>query len=227
MVRRQLRVAVFACGLVAVYSSYAADNDAKGKGREETRANATRKEGGPQGDAAQNLKPPLQTGEVKVPQGGVDTSRFDPNAGEGFKGKSSSGGGTIQPRGDANAGSPGGRNAGATSGAPLSGATAPKAPRAASVEAARRRRTAAARARAAVPAARDPNRNESLGASQRDGVAPLILQRRSLSQKCRDALSGFNAGSSFTSISVLRSSVSRRSARSSSRSVDALEYRHP
>ncbi|HWI14742.1 MAG TPA: hypothetical protein VNT02_10845 [Burkholderiales bacterium] len=129
MVRRQLRVAVFACGLVAVYSSYAADNDAKSKGREETRANATRKEGGPQGDAAQSLKPPLQTGEVKVPQGGVDTSRFDPNAGEGFKGKSSSGGGTIQPRGEANAGSPAGRNAGATSGAPLSGATAPKAPR--------------------------------------------------------------------------------------------------
>ena len=123
MVHRQLRVAVLACGLVAVYA-YVPDGDAKDARGEETRANATRKEGGPTGDAAHTLKPPLQTGEVKVPKGGVDTSRFDPNAGEGFKGKSTAGGGTIQPRQRAPV-----ANAGATSGAPLTGATKPKGPR--------------------------------------------------------------------------------------------------
>lgn len=97
MLKRQLNVVVLTCGLVAVYAQ-AADSDTKGKGREESRANATRKSAGPGPAGAQKLDPPLQTGEVKVPEGGVDTSRFDPNAGEGFKGKSTAGGGTIQPR---------------------------------------------------------------------------------------------------------------------------------
>lgn len=110
--KRKLNVVVLACGLVAVYAQ-AADND---QGREDSRTNATRKSAGPTGDALQQLHPPLQTGEVKVPEGGVDTSRFDPNAGEGFKGRSSAGGGTIQPRGAG-----GGANVGSTSGAPLSG----------------------------------------------------------------------------------------------------------
>jgi hypothetical protein len=107
-VKRKLNVVVLACGLVAVYAQ-AADSE---QGREDSRTSATRKSAGPTGDALQQLNPPLQTGEVKVPEGGVDTSRFDPNAGEGFKGRSSSGGGTIQPRG---------ANTGSTSGAPLSG----------------------------------------------------------------------------------------------------------
>lgn len=111
-VKRKLDMIVLACGLVAVYAQ-AADND---QAREGSRTNATRKSAGPIGDALQQVKPPLQTGEVKVPEGGVDTSRFDPNAGAGFKGKSSSGGGTIQPRG-----AMGGANVGGTSGAPRSG----------------------------------------------------------------------------------------------------------
>ncbi|MGE5523469.1 MAG: hypothetical protein ACM3SS_07130 [Rhodospirillaceae bacterium] len=127
MVNRQLHVAVLACGLVAVYA-YAADTDSKGKGREETRANATHKSAGPTRDTHQSLKPPLQTGEVKVPEGGVDTSTFDPNAGGGFKGKSTPGGGTIQPRSGADA-SKGSNATGATSGGSPTGATAPKGPR--------------------------------------------------------------------------------------------------
>jgi hypothetical protein len=124
MIRRQLHVVVFTCGLVAVYAQ-AADN---GGGRIGTSANVTRGSAGPTGDILQRADPPLETGEVKVPKGGVDTSRFDPNAGEGFKGKSTSGGGTIQPRdavsGNGNASNAG--NTGATTGAPLSG-TAPRA----------------------------------------------------------------------------------------------------
>lgn len=119
MVRRQLHVVVLACGLVAVYAQ-AADN---GGGRFGTSANATRGSAGPQGDTLQRVDPPLETGEVKVPKGGVDTSGFDPNAGEGFKGKSTSGGGTIQPRGGVSGSASGSNagNAGATAGAPLSG----------------------------------------------------------------------------------------------------------
>lgn len=111
-VKRKLDVVVLACGLVAVYAQ-AADKE---QGREDSRTNATRKSAGPTGDALQQLKPPLQTGEVKAPEGGVDTSRFDPNAGAGFKEGSSSGGGTMQPRG-----AMGGANVGGTSGAPRSG----------------------------------------------------------------------------------------------------------
>lgn len=74
------------------------------------------RQGGPAGNAVQEVKPPLQTGEVKVPQGGVDTSGFDPNAGEGFKGRSTPGGGIIVPREPAQ---------GTTSGAPLGGTAAP------------------------------------------------------------------------------------------------------
>jgi hypothetical protein len=124
MIRRQLHVVVFTCGLVAVYAQ-AADNDG---GRVGTSANVTRGSAGPTGDILQRADPPLETGEVKVPKGGVDTSRFDPNAGEGFKGKSTSGGGTIQPRGavSGNGSASSAGNAGATTGAPLSG-TAPRA----------------------------------------------------------------------------------------------------
>jgi hypothetical protein len=124
MIRRQLHVVVFTCGLVAVYAQ-AADNDG---GRVGTSANVTRGSAGPTGDILQRADPPLETGEVKVPKGGVDTSRFDPNAGEGFKGKSTSGGGTIQPRGavSGNGSASSAGNTGATTGAPLSG-TAPRA----------------------------------------------------------------------------------------------------
>jgi hypothetical protein len=122
MIRRQLHVVVFTCGLVAVYAQ-AADN---GGGRIGTSANVTRGSAGPTGDILQRADPPLETGEVKVPKGGVDTSRFDPNAGEGFKGKSTSGGGTIEPRGAVSGNAPSAGNTGATTGAPLSG-TAPRA----------------------------------------------------------------------------------------------------
>lgn len=117
MLKRHLRVAVLACGLVAVYAE-AADKETKAQDREGT--SATRKSAGPSSNTVQPVQPPLQTGEVRVPEGGVDTSQFDPNAGEGVKGRSTPGGGTIQPRGAV-----GGGNVGATGGAPLSGATAP------------------------------------------------------------------------------------------------------
>lgn len=59
--------------------------------------NATRTSVGPEGEAWRSMREPLQTGELKSLQGGVDTSHYDPNSGEGFKGRSSAGGGTMQP----------------------------------------------------------------------------------------------------------------------------------
>lgn len=121
MIHHRIWLPAIACAL-AIGAVHAADERGSGKGREATRANATKKDA-PSGTATTDLKPPLQTGEVQVPEGGVDTSRFDPNAGEGFKGRSSAGGGVIVPR-DAASGATGG-----TQGAPLSGSTAPRGPR--------------------------------------------------------------------------------------------------
>lgn len=103
-------------GAVVAAGLHAAEQPTDAQGRDQTRGQFTRK-GAPAGNAATDMKPPLQTGEVQVPPGGVDTSRFDPNAGEGFKGRSTSGGGVIVPRNE---------SASDGKGAPLSGATAPK-----------------------------------------------------------------------------------------------------
>ena len=74
-------------------------------------------------DPALSAKPPLQTGEVKEGVG-TETGQFDPNAGGGFRGRSTPVGaaGDNKDRKDKAKDSA----TGGTSGAPLSGATAPR-----------------------------------------------------------------------------------------------------
>ena len=142
-------------GALMAAALHAADD--RDRAREQARGDYTVR-GGPTGKAAQDLKPPLQTGEVKVPQGGVDTSGFDANAGEGFKGQSTGGGGIIAPRQPAQGG---------TQGVPLSGATAPRGPRDAGPAASARGERGAGRDGADSAGARTGGGNDSAGTSTR------------------------------------------------------------
>ena len=142
-------------GALTAAALHAADD--RDRAREQARGDYTVR-GGPTGRAAPDMKPPLQTGEVKVPQGGVDTSGFDPNAGEGFKGQSTGGGGIIVPRAPAQ---------GATQGAPLSGATAPRGAHDAGPAANARGERGAGRDGADSADGRTGGGNDSVGTSTR------------------------------------------------------------
>jgi len=133
-------------GALTAAALHAADD--RDRAREQARGDYTVR-GGPTGRAAPDMKPPLQTGEVKVPQGGVDTSGFDPNAGEGFKGQSTGGGGIIVPR------------------APAQGATAPRGAHDAGPAANARGERGAGRDGADSADGRTGGGNDSVGTSTR------------------------------------------------------------